>query len=352
MEVLGAVSDLPDELGHGVQRVPLATDEELVGSGIDERLRCDDISLLERLLALLRSRFQRGNLFGPRGAFGHRLAQHHHLGQLADGDRRHWQPERLELRIAERGCLRFRGDAVLRDVRGRADTEHAAILRGLHARSPREHADSVAARPIHVSRGRDQHGRLAGRPARRRDVMTIRFEPGDPLVDVVDIRGLDRRDRMRGDRAQPLAEPVPLLLGQEALRIALVHGVRKQQGHDVFPGPDLADAAFLRAMAEQLDAVLPVLEALVHRLRLRVAQVGMRNREAILGLGQFRQTFNRSTHHTLSLPVAGDTNPRKLAPDHPRDCGLPQDHAAGGSLGERQVCPVPFVPTSQSVESR
>ena len=65
------------------------------------------------------------------------------------------------------------------------------------------------------------------------DVMAGLAQAVDPVVDVADAGEVDVLHRIRGDRRQPAAHPVPLLLGEPVLRVALVSGVGEQQRHDV-----------------------------------------------------------------------------------------------------------------------
>ena len=126
--------------------------------------------------------------------------------------------------------------------------------------------------------------------------MSLGLQPLDPVVDVGDVRGLDRADRIGRDRAQPLAEAVPLLLDQEAFRVALVDAVREQQRHHVLAAADLGRAGFARPVAQQLDAVLALLKPLVKRLQLRLAQLVVGVVEAVLGRDQPRQLLGCRAH--------------------------------------------------------
>ena len=125
--------------------------KSLSRAGGDQRFGRDDQGLVERLLPFLRRRFEVRDLRGPGRAVGDRLAQHHHLGQLADRDRRHRQPERLAPGIAERSGLRVSDRAC---SSGTWATGARPNIRRSCAGStpdPQENAPTVVdARPLHV----------------------------------------------------------------------------------------------------------------------------------------------------------------------------------------------------------
>ena len=83
--------------------------------------------------------------------------------------------------------------------------------------------------------------------------MACRIQSGDPVIDIAHGGRLDTHDGMRGNRLQPLPQPTPFLLGEPALGIALVGGVGEQQRHDIGRLTNRADAAGLRAVAQQAD---------------------------------------------------------------------------------------------------
>jgi hypothetical protein len=93
----------------------------------------------------------------------------------------------------------------------------------------------------------------------------------DPVVDLLDIGKVDGVRRIGGDSSQPPGQPIPLLLGKEALRITLVRCVGEEQGHDILGRSDFADPGIASAHLDQLDPASLLLKAFVHRRHLKVA---------------------------------------------------------------------------------
>jgi hypothetical protein len=103
--------------------------------------------------------------------------------------------------------------------------------------------------------------------------MACRAQACDPLIDIAHGGRVDARDRMCGNRLQPLSQPIPFLLGEPSLGIALVGGVGKQQRNDIRRLANRADAAGLGAMAQQADLVDANPQQLIDRLELRRQQL-------------------------------------------------------------------------------
>ena len=118
----------------------------------------------------------------------------------------------------------------------------------------------------------------------------------DPVIDVGDVAQIDRPNRIRRDRPQPLGHPIPLFFHQPPLGVALVSRVREQQRDHVFHGADVDDIGLLCAVAQKLDLILPFLKALVHRLDLRLAQIEIRNIEPTLIRNEPGEAFNCRSH--------------------------------------------------------
>ena len=83
--------------------------------------------------------------------------------------------------------------------------------------------------------------------------MASRFQSSDPVIDIAHGPRVDADDGMRRNRFQPLAQPIPFFLGEPPLGIALVGGVGEEQRDDVRRLTNRADAAGLRAVAQQTD---------------------------------------------------------------------------------------------------
>src|SRR5271156_4878199 len=141
--------------------------------------------------------------------------------------------------------------------------------------------------------------------------MLLRLEATDPLIDVLDVGGLDRSNRVRGNSAEPLAQAIPLLLRQAAFGVALVSRVREEQRHHLLSRTNLGDTRFFRAMTKKPDPILALVEALVHRLDLRLAEVCVGNREALRRIDQARETFDGHSHRSL-LSAGSDCRVARL----------------------------------------
>ena len=186
-------------------------------------------------------------------------------GDLTDGDRRYRIDEGCRTGETVGLHQRVADHQIARHARDRRKPEYLAVLRRRHAGSPRERSDRVAARPFHIGRRPVQHRGLAGRAARAGHEMAGGLQPVDPIIDITNMADIDARDRMRGHRFQPLAQPIPFPLRQPTLGIALVRGVGEQQRHDVRQFANLGDAAGLGAVSQQADPADAILQQLIGR---------------------------------------------------------------------------------------
>ena len=174
------------------------------------RLRGDAHRLIDRLLARGRDFLERCDVAGLRRAIRNRLAQHHHLRQAADGDRRHRIGEPLVVRVLQGRRVGLASGEIARHMRDGGHPEHAPVARGLDARAPGIGGDGLLPAPVHVLAGGDEHGGLAGRAAGAGDDSSPpSVKLFDPVVHVLDLDGILRRHAMAGDRVQPFATGGP-----------------------------------------------------------------------------------------------------------------------------------------------
>ena len=217
---------------------------------------------------------------GPRRAVGDRLAQHHHLGERADGDRRHridGSARAADRRTPRPGLRRWCGSSATSATGARP-----IIRRSCAGSTPEPQAKTSTvsiARPVHVRLRRRSASRTCRwcRSSRRRSGPRPRSRAIQSSMSAMS-RGVDRR---RSGRRRPCRATCPAGPTSRSVRqlfgIALVGGVREQQRHHVVTATRISVMPASSArMAEQLDAVLALLEALVHRLELRLAELRRR----------------------------------------------------------------------------